>query len=150
MFRGSYIHSLDSKCRVSIPIRYREIINNRYDDRLIITVELDRCLSLYPLGEWKVIEEKMSKLSMIDHDILAYWRRVNLRLQDCVIDKQGRILIPQKLKEYVGLNSEVIFIGVYNKIEIWDKGMEEDIERNGENEKIRRKMASFWSEERVS
>jgi MraZ protein len=107
MFRGRYEHTIDPKGRVSIPAKFREVLGKKYDDRLFVT-NFDGCLVAFPFEEWIHLEEKVSSLS--------YSSAV-----ECTVDKQGRILIPQTLREYADLDKEVVLVGQLKKIEIWSK-----------------------------
>ncbi|RPJ05056.1 MAG: division/cell wall cluster transcriptional repressor MraZ [Deltaproteobacteria bacterium] len=120
MFRGRYEHTIDSKGRISVPAKFREVLNKRYDDRLVIT-HYDRCLVAYPYEEWTNLEEKQKSLPELKKETKAYLRFFYSSGVDCVIDKQGRLLIPQTHRDYASLQKEVILVGMGTKIEIWDK-----------------------------
>ena len=98
MFRGRSIHTLDAKGRIRIPTRFRDILKTRYEDRFVIT-NLDRCLVAYPLQEWEIIEEKLGSLSLVRQDVKAFQRFFISGATECSFDKQGRVLIPQTLRE---------------------------------------------------
>ncbi|MDY6854334.1 MAG: division/cell wall cluster transcriptional repressor MraZ [Thermodesulfobacteriota bacterium] len=120
MFRGRYEHTIDPKGRVSLPVKFRDILNERYDDRLVIT-NFDSCLAAYPYDEWTLLEEKVSSLSMLNKDVKSFLRFFISGAAECSIDKQGRILIPPVLREYAKLEKDIVFAGVIKKIEIWSK-----------------------------
>ena len=120
MFRGRYEHTVDSKGRISIPAKFREVLNKKYDDRLVIT-HYDQCLVAYPYEEWTIFEDKQKTLPQLKKEIKAYYRFFYSSGVDCVIDKQGRLLIPQTHRDYASLQKDVILVGVGTKIEIWDK-----------------------------
>jgi len=120
VFRGRYEHTIDSKGRISVPAKFREVLNKRYDDRLVIT-HYDRCLVAYPYEEWTNLEEKQKSLPELKKETKAYLRFFYSSGVDCVIDKQGRLLIPQTHRDYASLQKEVILVGMGTKIEIWDK-----------------------------
>lgn len=120
MFIGRYLHTIDSKGRVSVPVKFREILTERYEEKLIITSDFDKCLVAYPTEEWRLIEEKTKSLPMMQAEVKDFMRFFYSRAVECVMDRQGRILIPPSLREYAALNKEVILIGMFNKIEIWD------------------------------
>jgi MraZ protein len=125
MFRGRYEYTIDSKGRISIPSKFREVLNKRYDDRFVIT-HYDKCLVAYPYEEWTNLEEKQKSLPQLKKEIKAYLRFFYSSGVDCVIDKQGRLLIPQTHRDYANLQKDVILVGVGTKIEIWDKQQRED------------------------
>ena len=120
MFRGRSIHTLDAKGRIRIPTRFRDILKTRYDDRFVIT-NLDRCLIAYPLQEWEIIEEKLGSLSLVRQDVKAFQRFFISGATECNFDKQGRVLIPQTLREHASLEREVVLAGMLRSFEIWSK-----------------------------
>jgi len=133
MFRGRFEYSIDSKGRVSIPAKFRELLADKYDDRLILT-NFDRCLVAYPYEEWKVLEEKVSSLSMVKKETKAFQRFFISGATECPIDKLGRILVPTTLRTYAQLEKNVVFAGMLKKFEIWGKERwEEEISRSQEN-----------------
>jgi MraZ protein len=133
MFRGRFEYSIDSKGRVSIPAKFRELLADKYDDRLILT-NFDRCLVAYPYEEWRVLEEKVSSLSMVKKETKAFQRFFISGATECPIDKLGRILVPTTLRAYAQLEKNVVFAGMLKKFEIWGKERwEEEISRSQEN-----------------
>ncbi|MFB0506990.1 MAG: division/cell wall cluster transcriptional repressor MraZ [Thermodesulfobacteriota bacterium] len=120
MFRGRHEHTIDPKGRVSIPAKFREVLGKKYDERLVIT-NFDGCLVAYPHEEWILLEEKASSLSMVKKETRAFMRFFYSSAIECTLDKQGRILIPQTLREYADLDKEVVLVGQLRKIEIWSK-----------------------------
>lgn len=138
MFRGRFEHIIDSKGRVSIPAKFRELLMEKNDDRLILT-NFDRCLVAYPYEEWRVLEEKVSSLSMVKKEVKAFQRFFISGAVECPIDKLGRVLIPPTLRDYAGLDRNVVFAGMLKKFEIWSmerwveeiKRSEEDFEGMG-------------------
>ena len=120
MFRGRSIHTLDAKGRIRIPTRFRDILKTRYEDRFVIT-NLDRCLVAYPLQEWEIIEEKLGSLSLVRQDVKAFQRFFISGATECNFDKQGRVLIPQTLREHASLEREVVLAGMLRSFEIWSK-----------------------------
>jgi MraZ protein len=120
MFRGRFEHTVDSKGRVSIPAKFRELLAEKYDDRLILT-NFDRCLVAYPYEEWRVLEERVGSLSMVKKEVKAFQRFFISGAAECPIDKLGRILIPPTLRDYAQLEKNVVFTGMLRKFEIWSK-----------------------------
>lgn len=120
MFRGRFEHTLDGKGRLSIPSRFRETLNERYDPRLIVT-KYDGCLVAYPFTEWQKLEEKVLALPQFSKDSRKLLRIFCSSATECAIDKLGRILIPQTIREYAKLDKEVMLIGALRYIEIWSK-----------------------------
>jgi MraZ protein len=121
MFRGRYEHTIDSKGRISIPVKFRDVLNGKDTNGLIVTNEFDGCLVAYPINEWKIVEEKISSFPDIRKEIKAYQRFFISGAVECPIDKQGRILIPPILRDYAVLTKDVVFVGMLNKFEIWSR-----------------------------
>jgi MraZ protein len=133
MFRGRFEHTIDSKGRVSIPAKFRELLAEKYDERLILT-NFDRCLVAYPFEEWRSVEEKVGSLSMVKREVRAFQRFFISGAAECPIDKLGRILIPPTLRDYAQLGRSVVFNGMLKKFEIWSKDRwQEEIKRSEEN-----------------
>ncbi len=121
MFRGRFEHTIDSKGRVSLPSKFREILKEKYDDGRLIVTTFDNCLVIYPYKEWIALEEKASALSMLKKEVKAFVRLFFSGATECTIDKLGRILIPPPLRNYALLEKEVIMAGMLKKIELWSK-----------------------------
>lgn len=120
MFRGRFEHLIDSKGRISVPSKFRETLNERYDSRLVVTT-YDGCLVAYPFAEWQKLEEKVASLPEYSKDTKAFLRFFYSSATDCPIDKLGRVLIPQALRDYAKLEKDVILIGALKRVEIWSK-----------------------------
>jgi MraZ protein len=133
MFRGRFEHTIDSKGRISIPAKFRELLAEKYEERVMIT-NFDRCLVAYPFEEWKTIEEKISSLSMVKKEAKAFQRFFVSAAMECPIDKLGRVLIPPTLRSYAQLEKDVVFAGMIRKFEIWSKDrFLEEIQKAEEN-----------------
>ncbi len=115
MFLGDFTHTIDEKGRLTIPAKFRADLAAG----LIVTRGLDRCLAIYPLGEWERLAERVSGLPITDRDARAFRRLVFANAADAVPDKQGRVLIPPRLREYIGLDGEVVVTGLNTYIELW-------------------------------
>ncbi|MFA5072691.1 MAG: division/cell wall cluster transcriptional repressor MraZ [Nitrospirota bacterium] len=122
MFRGSFEHTVDVKGRVSMPSRFREIITDHYDGKLILAMDYDRCLTVYPLQEWEQLEEKIKTLPMMKQEVKDFRRFLLSSATECELDKQGRILLPPVHREHAGISKNVVFVGIIEKVEIWDAG----------------------------
>lgn len=121
MFRGRYEHTIDSKGRISIPSRFREILSKKYDDRVVIT-NFDHCLVAFPYEEWnQMVEQKVGSFSILRKDTSAFLRFFYSSAIDCAIDKQGRLLVPQTLRDYASLKKDVVMVGEGRFIEIFAK-----------------------------
>jgi len=124
VFRGFSALNLDVKGRLAIPRRYRELLTEICNNALVLTLNpLDRCLWLYPLPEWEIIESKLQSLSDFDRQGRRTKQIMRGYATDCELDKHGRILLPQKLREFAGLEKSVVFLGQGNKFEVWDEGV---------------------------
>lgn len=141
MFIGEYQHSIDSKGRVIIPSKFREDLGESF----ILTKGLDNCLFVYPMNEWRNLEEKLKSLPLTRKDARAFVRFFFAGATECTLDKQGRILIPANLREHCKLKSEAVIIGVSNRVEIWSKEMWESYNENEDlsYESIAEKMAEL-------
>lgn len=135
MFRGRFEHLVDSKGRLSIPSKFRETLNERYDSRLVVTT-YDSCLIAYPFAEWQVLEEKVASMPEFKKDTKAFLRFFYSSATDCAIDKLGRILVPQALRDYARLEKDVILIGALKHVEIWSKALWEQAEAQASQEEI--------------
>ena len=120
-FRGQFSHTLDKKGRVSIPVRFREIIRAKYDDQLVLTPREMGCLRAYPLLEWERLEENLKRFNKFNRTVDNFKRLLFSSAQDCTLDGQGRILVPPELRERDGLPGKVLFVGMMEFFEIWDR-----------------------------
>ena len=120
MFRGRFEFSIDSKGRISIPSKFREILSEKYENRLVIT-NFDRGLLAFPYNEWLLLEEKTGTLNLLRRETSAFYRFFYSSATDCSIDKQGRLLIPPSLREYANLQKDVVLLGEGKCIEIFSK-----------------------------
>lgn len=116
MFMGEFNHSIDSKGRIIIPAKFREDMG----DIFYITLGLDGCLFAYPKEEWLLFVEKLKTLpgTKEARQLQRYFMSC---AAECEVDKQGRILIPAKLREATAMDKDIVFVGVLNKVEIWSK-----------------------------
>lgn len=121
MFRGINNLALDSKGRIAMPARYRERLLENCGGRLIVTVEFDPCLLVYPLHEWEKIEEKLVSLPSMNKQARLLQRRMIGHATECEIDSQGRIRLPAILQEQAGLEKKTVMIGQGKKFEIWNE-----------------------------
>ena len=120
MFRGRFEHNLDVKGRLSVPSKFREILATNYDEKLIVT-NFDNCLWAYPAGEWNKVEAKVASLPQFKDEVKALQRVFISAATECPLDRSGRILIPQTLRDYAAIEREIVLVGMINRIEIWSK-----------------------------
>ena len=117
MLTGEFNHSIDTKGRLIIPSKFRDILG----DDFVITKGLDGCLFLYPANEWKIFEEKLRTLPLTNKNARTFTRFFLGSAVDGGLDKQGRVLISSALRAFAGLDKEVVLVGVLGRVEIWDK-----------------------------
>ena len=117
MFMGEYNHIIDAKGRLIIPARFRELLGEEF----ILTKGLDGCLSIYPMDAWEAFETKLRALPLTNKNARTFTRFFVAGATNCELDRQGRILVPQTLREFAGLEKEVVLTGNLDRIEIWSK-----------------------------
>lgn len=117
MFIGEYYHTIDAKKRLAVPVKFRKDLENK----AVLTRGLDGCLYLYPVKEWKQMAEKLSQLPISRADSRAFVRLMLAGAMEVSLDQLGRILVPDYLKEYAGLDKKAAIAGLYNRIEIWSE-----------------------------
>lgn len=122
MFRGPSKVTLDAKGRLAIPSRHRERIVSRADGQLVATIDRDHCLLIYPLPDWEEVERKLlSRLSAFKPKSRRVLRLMLGYASELEMDGHGRILLPQALREFAGLERNAMLIGQGNKFELWDE-----------------------------
>ncbi len=118
MFVGKFNNSIDSKSRMIVPAKFRDELGGK----CVIAKSLDKCLTIYPEEQWeKFVKEKLSVLPMGNENARKLRRHFYASAAVCDVDKQGRLTIPQELKEYASIEKELITIGSDMTIEIWSK-----------------------------
>lgn len=122
MFRGATLVNLDSKGRLSVPTRYRDQLIENASGQLVCTIDINSpCLLLYPLPEWEIIEQKLSRLSSMNPQERRVQRLLLGHASECQMDSAGRLLIAPVLRQHAGLTKEVMLVGQFNKFELWTK-----------------------------
>lgn len=124
MFRGRFEHTIDEKGRVNVPARFREILQAFSDDRVIITnflITSVRCLDVYPQAAWLQLEDRLRAKPQFDQRVMRFQNFYVASAHECVLDKQGRILLPPTLREYANLTRDVVFTSALEKFRIWDR-----------------------------
>lgn len=117
MFIGEYRHSIDEKGRLALPIKFRQLLHKG----AVVTRGLDSCLFIYTLSEWKMLADKLSKLPISKANTRAFARLMLAGAMDVTLDSQGRIMLPEYLREYASMSKKVVVTGLYNHLEIWDQ-----------------------------
>jgi MraZ protein len=123
MFYGEYKHTLDTKGRIILPSRFRDVARENNIERFFVTRGLERCVFMFSESEWRVIEQKFKSLSFTKEQSRNFNRMFFAGAADVVPDKQGRFIVPQNLKEHANIKGATVIIGVSNRIEIWDQAM---------------------------
>lgn len=139
MFMGEYNHTIDAKGRLIIPSKFREALG----DVFVVTKGLDGCLFVYDNAEWNVFEEKLKSLPLTNKDARQFVRFFLAGAAEAEVDKQGRILIPNVLREFAQLNKDVVLIGVASRIEIWSKERFEGMAAYEDMDEIAEHMAEL-------
>jgi MraZ protein len=122
---GQYDLNLDEKNRVNIPAKFRKALESSKESALVLSLGLENCISVYPISHW---EKEIKRLNEFDTNKAVnrnFIRAIAANAFDTTMDKQGRIIIPNHLKQYASLEKELIIIGVFDKIEIWNKALYE-------------------------
>ena len=115
MFLGEYKHIIDNKCRLTIPVKFREDLNNQ----CVIAKGLDGCLAVYPMDEWALICEKIDAKPSSDVKVRRFKRLFYASASVEILDKQGRLSIPPALMEYAAIDKDVYIVGESNTFELW-------------------------------
>lgn len=141
MFIGEFQHSIDTKGRVAIPAKFRRKISGG----AIITRGLDKCLFIFNKKDWEALAEKLIKLPLSQANSRAFVRLMLSGASDVKLDSQGRILVPDYLRDYAGLKKSAKVIGVYNRMELWDEKSWQQYKTTteGSSEEIAEKMADL-------
>ncbi len=121
MFRGVTKLTLDAKGRLVMPTRYRERLLERCGGKLVITVDKDQCLLVYPLPDWEEIERKLMRLPTLNPQARRLQRLMVGHATDLELDGHGRVLLPPSLREYALLTRDAVLIGQGVRFELWDE-----------------------------
>jgi len=139
MLIGQYEHTIDSKKRLALPAKFR----GELGDKVIITRGIEGCLAVYTESEWKIMSDKLGSLTISQAEARSFTRMILAGAMEVSLDKLGRILVPDYLKAYAGLNKNVVICGLSNRLEVWDskkweayrkeaeKGVEEIVSKLG-------------------
>ena len=130
MFIGQYSHSLDEKGRVAVPKKFRSDLELGG----VVTKGLDQCLWIYTYDEWRNIATKLSSLPISQTHTRAFARLMLAGAMDITIDKQGRVIIPEYLRQYAGLQKKIIVAGLYDRLEVWDESRWAEYKEKTESE----------------
>ena len=141
MFMGTSYNSIDDKNRMIVPSKLRAGLGARCS----LTKGLDRCLYIYTSDDWDKQMEKISRLPESDPKVRAFIRHFCANAAECEFDKQGRIVIPQELKAYAGIEKDLVTMGAMSKIEVWSREVWDspDNESKMENEDFAKALAEY-------
>ncbi len=139
MFMGEYNHTIDAKGRLIVPSKFREVLG----DTFVVTKGLDGCLFVYDNKEWNAFEEKLKSLPLTNKEARQFARFFLAGAAEVEVDKQGRILVPNILREFAQISKDVVLIGVASRIEIWSKERFEGIASFEDMDEIAEHMAEL-------
>ena len=117
MFMSEYNHTIDAKGRLIIPSKFREVLGEEF----VVSKGMDGCLFVYANDDWNEFEQKLTSLPLINKEARQFARFFLAGAAQVEVDKQGRILLPATLREFAGLDKDVVLVGVGSRIEIWSK-----------------------------
>ncbi|WP_455211357.1 division/cell wall cluster transcriptional repressor MraZ [Kaarinaea lacus] len=120
MLRGLNELTLDAKGRLAIPTRYRQELTDSCGGQLVVTVDRDHCLLVYPFPEWEIVEKKIVKLPALNSRVRQLQRLLVGHATEVEMDGSGRVLVPPPLRDYAALDKKVVLLGQGNKFELWD------------------------------
>ncbi|MGC9048798.1 MAG: division/cell wall cluster transcriptional repressor MraZ [Patescibacteria group bacterium] len=130
MFIGEYHYTIDDKSRLAIPVKFRSDLSKG----AVVTRGIDTCLFLYSKKEWESLAQKLAQLPLSQSKTRAFSRLMLAGAMDVEMDKQGRIILPDYLRNYAGINKKVVIAGLYNRLEIWDEIKWEEYKSKSEEE----------------
>lgn len=141
MFLGEYSHSIDEKGRLAVPVKFRHDLSGG----AVVTRGIDQCLFLYGKEEWEKLAGKIAALPLSQSNTRAFARLMLAGAMDVLLDRQGRVILPDYLRTYAGLKKTAIVAGLYNRIEIWDekKWQSYKTETEKESDKIAEQLGAL-------
>lgn len=139
MFIGEFEHILDNKRRLAIPYRFRRALGRG----AIITRGLEQNLVVYPLTEWEKLANKLASLPSFDKSVREFQRLVFSGAAEVDFDRSGRVLIPGFLVLYASLKSQAMVVGLYNRIEIWDKAIWQKVKKSSDEQEIMKRLSQL-------
>lgn len=139
MFMSEYNHTIDAKGRLIIPSKFREVLG----DEFVVSKGMDGCLFVYANDDWNAFEQKLTSLPLINKEARQFARFFLAGAAQVELDKQGRILLPAALREFAGLDKDVVLVGVGSRIEIWSKDKYESVGEDLDMDSITASMESL-------
>ena len=132
MFYGEYLHSIDRKGRLILPAKFREVAKSNFIERFFVTRGLDKCLFMFSEEEWRTQEAKFKAISFTKQQARIFNRLYFSGAVEIIADRQGRILLPQYIKDFAQIKRDVVIVGVSNRIEIWAKDKWEEFYKSSQ------------------
>ena len=132
MFMGEYNHTVDTKGRLIVPSKFREQLG----DEFVVTKGMDGCLFVYANDDWNAFEQKLTSLPLINKEARKFARFFLAGAAQVEVDKQGRILLPTNLRQFAGLEKDVVLVGVGSRIEIWSRENWENMDADSDMDDI--------------
>jgi MraZ protein len=129
-FTGQYSFNIDSKNRINIPAPLRKQFSNKDKKTFVVTRGIDNCAWIYPINEWKKIQNELQQLSSLSKTNRIFLRNHLRHANILKYDSQGRFVLPQSLIEYASIKKDITIIGVLNKIEIWNTKLLNEIDKS--------------------
>jgi MraZ protein len=121
MFRGRHFHTIDPKGRLSVPAKYRDLLNERDTQTLVLTEGNKTCVWAYPLDEWEALEATWTTRSDLTPEARNVIRVAVASAKECPVDRAGRTLVPPELRSFAHLDKNVVIVGWLKRFEIWDR-----------------------------
>jgi MraZ protein len=136
MFRGHFDHAIDAKGRTSLPSRFRDVLAATGDERLVLTPSpFDACLHLFPMKAWEEFEAKIAALPQFEPNVIKLRRLYVSAAVECDVDKQGRVLVPNSLRDHASLQKDVLWAGMGRMVELWAREKWDDVQAMSANER---------------
>ena len=130
IFTGQYAFNIDSKNRINIPAPLRKQFSSKDKKTFVVTRGIDNCAWIYPITEWKKIQNELQQLSSLSKTNSIFLRNHLRHANILKFDSQGRFVLPQSLIDYASIKKDVTIIGVLNKIEIWNSKLLNEIDKS--------------------
>lgn len=139
MFMSEYNHTIDTKGRLIVPSKFRDQLG----DEFVVTKGMDGCLFVYANEDWNAFEQKLTSLPLINKEARKFARFFLAGAAQVEVDKQGRILLPSNLRDFAGLEKDVVLVGVGSRIEIWSRENWENMDADSNMDDIAATMESL-------
>lgn len=139
MFMSEYNHTVDTKGRLIVPSKFRDQLG----DEFVVTKGMDGCLFVYANEDWNAFEQKLTSLPLINKEARKFARFFLAGAAQVEVDKQGRILLPSNLRDFAGLEKDVVLVGVGSRIEIWSRENWENMDADSNMDDIAATMESL-------